>query len=84
MKNKTEITRKQLGEIGNLIDAANKIIGNAYNTGSIGPSEESEFATKYQGEYWWDDWLELFKASSSAGSVFSRLNERINEDENDN
>lgn len=83
MKNKTEITRKQLDEIGNLIEAAECIIANACNSGSVGPSEKSEFATKYEGEYWWNDWLYLHKKCNKAANVFSTLHGRMNSNEED-
>ncbi len=86
MKNKVEITRKQLDVFGDLLSESEYLISKMIESDQAGPSAENAkqnkgLCKKYEGHYWWNDVLAVHKMTKKAAELYSVIHERlINED----
>lgn len=84
MKNKIEITRKQLDVFGDLITKAELLLSEMIKNNQSGPpSEDAKYnkglCKKLEGNYWWNDTLALHKMARKACGLFVKLHERMNQ-----
>jgi len=86
MKNKIEITRKQLEVFGDLLSESEYLISRMIVNGQAGPSKEDAknnkgLCKKFEGHYWWNDTLALYKIGNKASSAWANLYERMNQND---
>ena len=83
MKNKVEITRKQLDVFGDLLSESEYLISKMIESDQAGPPDSEAkdnkgLCKKFEGHYWWNDVLAVHKMTNKAGILFSLLYQRLN------